>query len=111
MARLVRRHEVQTVVVGDPLHLSGAVSPQAEKARAFASALRDEIGDATPVTMVDERLTTREAHALLDETGGRRRSAADRATRAAKIDQVAAVLILEAYLSAGRPVLLPEPPI
>ena len=109
VARVLRKYEVTDVVVGLPLHASGELSAQAGKARAFADALR-EGHPGLRHHMLDERWTTAEAHALLDRSGSARRSAADRRERAAVVDQVAAVLLLEAFLSVGSPRLLPAPP-
>ncbi len=108
IARFIRKHEVTTLVIGLPLHADGSFSPQAAKTQAFAAALFA----AHPTLahhMLDERLTTREAHTLLDQSGGRH-NAADRRFRQEQIDQVAAVLLLEAYLSRENgPSLLPDP--
>jgi putative Holliday junction resolvase len=98
IGRILRKHEVAEAVVGNPLNMSGEVGPRARKAQEFAEQLRAEFG--IPVHLVDERLTTWEAHQLLDETGGRRRTVADRRERSRVIDQVAAVLILESFLAA-----------
>jgi putative holliday junction resolvase len=98
IARLIRKHGVGEVVVGKPLHMTGEVSPRASKAEAFANDLRAEFG--IPVHLWDERLTTWEAHRLLDESAGPRRTSADRNARKQIIDQVAAVLILEGFLQA-----------
>lgn len=98
IGRILRKHEVAEVVVGHPLHMSGEVSPRARKAEELAEALRAEFG--IPVHLVDERLTTWQAHQVLDESGHGRRTAADRQERKRIIDQVAAVLILEAFLQA-----------
>ena len=109
IARVLRKHAVSDVVVGLALHASGEVSPQATKTRAFAEAL----GAQNPmlrVHFVDERYTTAEAHELLDHSQRRARSKADRQARSAMIDQVAAVLLLEAFLSLSSPRLLPPPP-
>ena len=110
VSRFIRQHKVVVVVVGNPLHADGSPSPQSAKAAAFASALRA----AHPTLdhhLLDERLTTREAHALLDEAGHLARSTgrAARLDRQHLIDQVAAVLILESFLSRDRPTLLPDP--
>jgi putative Holliday junction resolvase len=109
VARLVRRHEAGTVLVGLPVHASGDASPQSEKTEAFAEALRTHLAehlDSPPeLLLLDERHTTAEAHALL----GSRRSAADRDARKDIIDQVAATLLLEAYLRQQSPALLPDP--
>ncbi len=113
VARFVRQHKVEVVVVGHPLHADGTVSAQAEKAVAFADALRAVVQatDASvEVYLLDERLTTKEAHAVLDASMGERRfDRAGRVERQAVIDQVAAVLLLEAWMSRDGVVLLPDP--
>ena len=93
VGRLLRRHGVEEAVVGNPLYMSGDVSPQALKAQAFADDLRAEFG--LVVHLWDERLTTTQAHRHLDESG----HAAGR-ERKGIIDQVAAVLILQSFLDA-----------
>lgn len=92
LRRLVRKYGCSQVVVGNPLYMSGDVSPQALKAQALAQDLQRETGVA--VTLWDERLSTTEAHRHLDAAGhqpGKRREV---------IDQVAAVLILQSYLDS-----------
>ncbi len=109
IARFIRQHKVEAVVVGNPLHADGSASPQAAKAQAFAAALR-EAHPTLEHHLLDERLTTRDAHALLDEAGMARRFGREgRLEREQIIDQVAAVLLLEAFLSVGGPTLLPDP--
>ena len=98
IGRLLRKHEVAEAVVGNPLNMSSEAGPRALKSEAFAEQLRAEFG--LPVQLMDERLTTWQAHQLLDETGRGRRSVEDRRERRTIIDQVAAVLILEAFLEA-----------
>jgi putative holliday junction resolvase len=108
IGRFIRRHEVKALVVGDPLNADGTASTQTEKARAFAQALFAEHADLEHHTL-DERLTTREAHELLDARGTRS-GAAHRIDRKALIDQVAATLLLEAFMSQQYgPTLLPDP--
>jgi putative holliday junction resolvase len=53
---LVRDREVERVVVGLPLGLSGADTEQTREARAFAERLAGAV--AVPVEMYDERFTT-----------------------------------------------------
>jgi putative Holliday junction resolvase len=98
IARLIRKHGVTEAVVGKPLHMSGELSRRAQKAEAFAALLQAETG--IPVHLWDERLTSWDAHQLLDEAGGKPRNASDRQARKQVIDQVAAVLILESFLQA-----------
>jgi len=94
LQRLIRRHGCSTIVVGNPLYMSGDLSPQAVKAQAFAQMLREETG--LPVHLWDERLTTTEAHRHLHAAG---RAGSE---HKAVVDQVAAVLILESYLEAKK---------
>ena len=91
LQRLIRKHEITELVLGHPLYMSGDISPQAAKTAAFAELLRAEFH--LPTHLIDERLTTTEAHRHLDTVGhgGRRK---------AVIDQVAAVLILQSFLDA-----------
>lgn len=90
LARLARRFGVAGIVVGNPVHLSGGVNPQAEKTREFAA----ELGELTglPIHLWDERLTTREAHQILYEAGHARQQ------HRRVVDQVAAVLILQSFM-------------
>jgi putative holliday junction resolvase len=87
---LVREHAAGEVVVGLPKRLDGTLGPQAEKVLAFLETLRHPAG--VPVVPWDERFTTKMAEAALIEADVSRRG------RKAKIDQVAAVLILQSYL-------------
>jgi putative Holliday junction resolvase len=97
LARLARRFGVVGIVVGNPVHLSGDLSPQAAKTQAFAAQLGELSG--LPIHLWDERLTSREAHQILYEAGHARQE------HRKVVDQVAAVLILESFLeqrSANR---------
>src|SRR5258706_14133184 len=64
---LMETYRPALVLVGHPLHLSGRAGVQAEKAAGFAEMLRRKLG--VPVELWDERLTTREAHRVLDAGG------------------------------------------
>jgi putative Holliday junction resolvase len=113
IARFIRKHGVTTLVVGHPLNANGSLSAQSAKARAFAEALRAAHPELEH-HLLDERLTTLEAHALLDAAGHAPRSAGkthgQQIDRKDLIDQVAAVLLLESFLSQQNgPSLLPDP--
>jgi putative holliday junction resolvase len=94
LARLCRRFGVTGIVVGNPLHLSGELSPRAVKTQAFAT----ELGVLTglPIHLWDERLTTWEAHQILYEAGHARQQ------HRRLVDQVAATLILQSFLDEIR---------
>ncbi len=55
---LVEAREVQRVVVGLPLSLSGDDSQQTREARSYADRLRAALGAKIPVELFDERFTT-----------------------------------------------------
>ncbi len=95
LARLVHEFQVMEVIVGLPLHLSGKEGAAAADARSFAAALSKTLGE-IPVRLVDERLTTVTAQRDLQAAGVSARSGRDR------IDQAAAVVILQAALDAER---------
>jgi putative Holliday junction resolvase len=87
VAELVAHYDVERVVVGLPLHLSGAEGAQVELVRTFCGELEAVLD--VPVETYDERLTTRMAEA------SRREGAS------APPDSLAAAHLLQAYL-AGR---------
>jgi putative Holliday junction resolvase len=84
VAALVREREVERVVVGLPVHLSGEEGSQAALARAFVTELGEVID--IPVDTYDERLTSRMADVSRREGAGASR------------DSIAAAHLLEAYL-------------
>jgi putative Holliday junction resolvase len=95
LGRLLRKFGCSAIVIGNPLYMSGDVSPQAERTQAFAETLRTTF--ALPVHLWDERLTSAEAHRHL-HAAGRPLSGHKEV-----VDQVAAVLILQGFLDAHRP--------
>ncbi len=95
IAALVREHAAGLVLVGLPLHLSGAAGSQAGKVRKFGAYLGTQL--AVPVAYWDERYTTVEAARLLTQSG-----VAPRKQRA-QIDATAAAILLQSYLDAHAP--------
>ncbi|MEN6312124.1 MAG: Holliday junction resolvase RuvX [Acidobacteriota bacterium] len=91
---LVAGHDVQEIVIGDPLRMDGSSGTRAEKTRQFSAWLKKAVGK--PIVFFDERLTTREALQILGEAGVRGRD------KKAHEDQIAAVIILQTYLESKR---------
>ena len=58
LRELVAEREVDRVVVGLPLSLSGRDSDQTREARGFADRLRSALGAGVPIELYDERFTT-----------------------------------------------------
>ena len=94
IAALVRRHEVAEVVVGLPLTLSGEVGPQAHLVQLFVEQLKGVL--AAPIHMFDERLTTVAAERMMLDLGMKPEQ------RKARIDEVAASIILQDFLDSTR---------
>jgi putative holliday junction resolvase len=95
LGRLLRKFGCTAIVLGNPIYMSGDVSPQATRTQAFADSLREAFS--LPVHLWDERLTSAEAHRHLHAAG--RPLSEHRQV----VDQVAAVLILQSFLDAHRP--------
>lgn len=95
IADLVADHEAAGVVVGLPRSMSGDEGPSAANARQYASVVAARIAPVW-VRLVDERLTSVDAHRTLRDSGvsGRRQRAV--------VDQAAAVLILQNALDTQR---------
>ena len=93
LCRIYGEKEAGLIALGLPRNMDGSEGPRAEKSRALKERLEER---GCRVTLVDERRTTVEAHAILTETGRRGKQ------RKKRVDAVAASLILETYLNAHR---------
>ncbi|GAB3466676.1 Holliday junction resolvase RuvX [Kineococcus endophyticus] len=83
------------VVVGWPLSLDGSEGPAALRAVEYADKIRRSVPGVT-VRLVDERLSTVDAHRALHAAGKKERQFR------AVVDQAAAVVLLQAALDAER---------
>lgn len=95
VAQEARERGAIEVVVGLPIGLSGQEGDSAESARSWATALKKEL-PAVGVRLVDERLTTVDAHRALHESGLSMRE------HRPHVDQQSAVLILQVALDSER---------
>lgn len=93
VAQIMRDTDAEFVVMGLPCHLEGGMGKQAEETLGFARVLEKH---GIRVMMQDERLTSVTAEDALKEGG--------KTARESKllVDQVAAALILQAYLDEHR---------
>ena len=91
---------VETVVIGNPIHMNGSASPMSELAgecvRLLTQYIRQNVKREIPVVLWNERLTSVAAERIMLEGGARR------AERKKKKDQIAAQLILQGYLDAQK---------
>lgn len=90
--QLAKQWEVQLFLLGNPLHMNGNESRGSKHARDFGERLTEWTG--VPVEYWDERWTSKIAGQVLRESG----MGIDK--RAAQVDMLSAVLILESYLDA-----------
>ena len=91
LVQLAQEREIVLFVFGDPKYMSGDESRQSASVKEFAARL--QLSTRIPIIFWDERLTSTQAHRLLDEEGGLKRE-----DRKGKVDQIAASLILDGYL-------------
>lgn len=89
---VIREYGVVELVVGLPLRMSGAEGRQSERMREFVEVLKKNFD--LPIHLWDERLTSVEANRVLRETDMSIKK------RAAVVDQLAAVLILQNWMEA-----------
>lgn len=94
IAAIATERETERIVVGLPLLMSGERGEAAESAQRFADALAARTG--LRVDTYDERLTSALSERRLREVGTRRGRARTR------VDEGAAVALLESYLSRVR---------
>jgi len=92
LAAVIQQYEVQEIVVGFPLRMSGIEGTQAEKMRVFADELSKRFQ--LPVHLWDERLSSAEANRVL------RDSEMSIKRRGEVVDRLAAVLILQGWMEA-----------
>ena len=92
IARLVREHQVDTLVVGKPLNMDGSEGFAAQRVARYAQRLvaaLAEMGLEVRLVFWDERLSTVEAEQRLQAGGAKSRTS---------IDAAAAAVILQGYL-------------
>ena len=91
ITELVEEYNVEKIVLGYPKNMDGSVSKRCELSEEFAKKLTVRTGK--EVILQDERLTTVSAHEVMIEAGLKREE------REKIVDKVAAVFILEDYMT------------
>jgi putative Holliday junction resolvase len=95
IGQLAREREAGLILMGNPINMRGSEGRQSGWVREFAAALEKRTG--LPIKLWDERLTTVEAGRVLRSSG------IGIEKRAAAIDRLSAVILLQSYLDAGLP--------
>ena len=91
---ILAAEEIEGIIVGLPVSLSGEEGPVAEAARSFAEEVATHTGK--PVVLVDERFTTKVAEDVLIRGGVRRSKRRDIRGK------MAATVILQGHLDSLR---------
>ena len=94
LSQIITQEDVCQIVVGLPISLNGQEGPQAQRIRAFIETLTTQV--TLPIATCDERYTSAEAERIMIEAGLRPEQ------RKARIDEVAASIILQDYLTSLR---------
>jgi len=95
VAEIAEESTMLEVIVGLPRSLKGGENPATAKVRDFAASLARRVAP-VPVRLVDERLTTVSAEAMLRDRGRKGKD------RRAVVDMAAAVVILQHALDSER---------
>ena len=90
---LAEEERIVKFIVGLPLHLDGRMSEKAVEAQAFGAKLAEITG--RPVEYMDERFTSVEAGGILREAKMTTKK------RKARVDKIAAQILLTHYLERG----------
>jgi putative Holliday junction resolvase len=92
IAALVRRYDIERIVIGYPLRLDGSEGVECETINRFRRRLEGRLS--LPVVRWDETLSTKEAEEIIRRTGVPRKK-----TKGI-VDRIAASVILQGYLDA-----------
>ncbi|MBN1979524.1 MAG: Holliday junction resolvase RuvX [Anaerolineae bacterium] len=96
IAAVVAEHDVELIVVGQPLSLDGGMGPQARQIARYAEALAEHLS--VRIVMWDERFTTMEAEEILRQRRSEKKRRQARAS--GELDAIAAAVILQSYLDS-----------
>jgi putative Holliday junction resolvase len=92
LGELVREREVKLILMGNPMNMRGTEGRQSGWVREFARSIETRLG--IPVQFWDERLTSVEAGRVLRSSG------ISIEKRAAAVDKLSAVILLQSYLDS-----------
>ncbi|HFE64488.1 MAG TPA: Holliday junction resolvase RuvX [Caldithrix sp.] len=94
LREIVHTHSAEKIVLGLPITMKGTDSQKTVQVRAFAEELSRAIG--VPVHLMDERLTSVQAHQTMQQMGKQP------SRHRARVDQLAAQYILQTFLDREK---------
>ena len=92
--KYLENEDVDTIVVGLPLHLDGTDAQIGEEVHLFAAKLKELFPQLT-VDRIDERFTSQEAMKVLLQSGTKKKKRRDKGL----IDKISASIILRNYMN------------
>ncbi len=92
LGSIVREQGVGLVLMGNPINMGGREGRQSAWVHEFAASIEERLG--VPVKLWDERLTSVQAGRVLRESG------ISIEKRAAAVDRLSAVILLQSYLDS-----------
>lgn len=94
VSSIVSDEKIDAIVLGFPKNMNNTIGPKGELSLSFKKKLEEKLS--IPVYLQDERLTTREAEAVLISNNTRR------GNRKKVIDSLAATIILQSFLDKEK---------
>jgi putative pre-16S rRNA nuclease len=92
LQEIISQREVGLILMGNPINMGGTEGRQSRWVHEFAEAIERRLG--VPVKFWDERLTSVQAGRVLRESG------ISIEKRAAAVDRLSAVILLQSYLDS-----------
>lgn len=93
LIKFLENHTIDEIIFGNPLHMNGDMSFLADEVKHFISLLEKQID--IPIRLWDERLTSVQAHRMMQLGGMSRKK------RAKRVDALSAVILLQSYLDVN----------
>lgn len=93
----LKEEEVETIVIGEPMHWDDSPAQIAPQVNAFVRKLQT-LFPAVTIVMQDERFTSQDAKKIILQSGAKKKKRQDKSL----VDKVSAILILQEYLEKTR---------
>jgi len=97
LKKYIAEEEVETLVIGMPMHLDGRPAQIADKVTLFIKQF-EKLFPNIKVDTQDERFTSEDAKKIILQSGAKKKKRRDKSL----VDKVAAVLILQDYMESKR---------
>lgn len=94
IVKAANENNAQKIIMGLPLNMNGTRGPRAEKSELIKQYISEMSN--IPVELFDERVTTMQAHTIMNITGTHGKKRKD------KVDILSAEIILQNYLDKNR---------